>query len=80
MAGYIVKREIQDNGPMGSVYGYKKVAKPSVGETIYHGQFTRQVSYGGQYDRDEIVTYAPVDPSKVTESTYAGEPGEVETF
>jgi hypothetical protein len=76
---YIVKRETQDNGPMGSTYGYMKVSQPIPGEKIYHGQF-RPVSVNcGQYDADTRTEYVPVGP--VTEEVYTGEgSGAVETF
>ncbi|MBS2011139.1 MAG: hypothetical protein JST01_29065 [Cyanobacteria bacterium SZAS TMP-1] len=75
--GYIVRRETQDNGPMGSTYGYVKVTQPFPGETIYHGQFRPVNVNCGQYDADTRTEYVPVGP--ITEEKFGGGEG-TETF
>lgn len=67
--GYIVRREIADNGPYGSTYGFLKVATPHPGETIYHGKFAPRTIHDGQNDADSKTVYEPV--GEYTTSVYA---------
>jgi len=71
--GYIVKREIADNGPRGSDYGYVRVTKPRPGETIYHGEFKPRTVDRGQFDANSMTVYDAI--GKVTEELFG-----VETF
>jgi hypothetical protein len=57
---YIVYRETQDNGPMGSVRNYVKVTNPGPHERIYHGKFVAQRIDCGQYDADSMTVMVPV--------------------
>jgi len=75
---YIVRREIQDNGPMGSLMGYVKTTTPHAGETIYHGEFRARQMDCGQYDADTMTVYDPV--GTITQETYQGADGTTETF
>ena len=71
--GYIVRRSIQDNGPMGDTYAYVKVTKPNPGETIYHGRFNPHTIDCGQYDADSMTVYVPVNPDEITSEPYLGD-------
>ena len=71
---YIVYREVQDMGPMGSRSAYVKIQHPNPGEKIFHGQFRRMLVSSGQFDGSTIVEYQPV--GSITSEVY----GEVETF
>lgn len=73
--GYIVKRSVEDGGPMGDRYAYVKVSKPNPGETIYHGQFTPTQVDCGQHDANSRTEYVPV--GKVTSEVFQGD---AETF
>ena len=71
--GFIVKREIADNGQYGSEYGFVKVQTPRPGETIYHGKFKSRTVYGGQYDAEEKTVYDYVGKGKPKTSVWEGE-------
>ncbi|HEY9871563.1 MAG TPA: hypothetical protein V6D08_20570 [Candidatus Obscuribacterales bacterium] len=68
---YIVYREIADNGPMGSVYGYVKTTAPNPGERIFHGTFLPRTMNCGQYDAETMTVYDPV--GEVTSEVFGGE-------
>ncbi len=81
---FLVKRDIGDDrrSSGSSRVAYVKVQNPNPGETIYHGDFVRR-----QYEIDNgpngvsaIEYYLPVDETKVTSETYAGDGSDVETF
>lgn len=68
---YIVRREIADNGPYGSEYGYVSTTSPRDGETVYHGKFKRVEYNCGQYDAENCVRYEPA--GEITEEIFGGE-------
>lgn len=68
---YIVRREIADNGPYGSEFGYVSTTSPKDGETVYHGKFKRVEYNCGQYDAQTCVRYEPV--GEISEEIYGTE-------
>lgn len=69
--GFIVYREVEDNGPNGCRSAYVKVEKPLPGEKIYHGKFRPLSVPTGQQDKDSRIEYVPV--GDVTSEVYAGD-------
>lgn len=69
-SGYIVKRAVEDRGPMGDRYAYVKVAQPLPNEIIYHGQFRPIQVNCGQYDADSRTEYVPV--GEISSERFAG--------
>lgn len=79
--GYIVRRELTDNGPMGSTYAYFKVDVPRPGERIYHGRFEAKSVYGGQHDAKQIQVWNYVGEGEPTSEIWGGDGhGSVEDF
>ncbi len=79
--GFIVEREIADNGPMGSTYGYRRVETPKAGERIYHGKFRPRSVACGQLDADSMIVYDYVGEGEPSSEIWNGEgDGSVEEF
>jgi hypothetical protein len=57
---YMVYREVDDMGPMGSRFAYVKTTAPLPGEKIFHGNFKPVTVDCGQHDSASRTEYVPV--------------------
>lgn len=71
--GYIVKRELSDNGPMGSTYAFFKVDTPRPGERIYRGKFKPRTVSSGQYDAESTQVWDYVGEGEPASEIWQGE-------